>query len=115
MNGKRLYAALEGQIQIFDLEKNALSEDKVLTDFLKPHLTEYSYQDAFPFLMCQGLDADSIYMIVREGVYHHAAGGDMMEQAIEGALCTISDISRYFVGMSVVSRGQSGHILYSLL
>lgn len=112
--GNRLYAALEGQMQIFDLEKNALAEDKVLTDFLKPYLAGYSYQDSYPFLICQGPDADSIYVTVREGVYHHAVGGAVMEQVIDGALCSISDISRYYVGMSVMSEGSQDifYILY---
>lgn len=113
--GKRLYAGLEGRLMIFDLESKEPAEDSVLEEFLKPYLTGYSFQETLPFLFCQGTDGDSIYVTVRDGLYRHVTGGSVMEQVIDGDLCSIGDISKLYVGMTVAEKDGTDvfYILYS--
>lgn len=102
--GNRLYAGLERRLLAFNLESKELVEDPVLEEFLRANLTNYSFQETLPFLLCQGTDDASIYVAVRDGLYRHVIGGSVMEQVIDGNLCSIGDISKPYVGMIAVAE-----------
>lgn len=99
-NGKYLFVAAVNSLQIYNLEENILGEtDSVLSDFLQELLQQYRYTGSYDFLLAQGPEEESIYVLTEKGLYKHAMYGSTMEQLIDGGLSSIGDASLSFIGM----------------
>ena len=114
--GGILYAMTNDGIQLFDLEKKQIGDqDPVLNDLLKEEIQSMSFGGYPSFQIVQGRNENSIYVLTKAGVYHHAVYGNVMEQVIDGSLCSIGDASKSFAGMVVLpgEEQDSFLILYS--
>lgn len=99
--GKYLFAATKKGLQIFDLDKKELAEnDTVLSDFLKNE--KFTFSGNYYFLIFQGKEEDSIYVVTEKGLYKHVMYGSMMEQVIDGSLCSIGYASKSYISMQTI-------------
>ena len=111
--GGRLFAGTSEGLHIFDLEKKELADqDPVLDELLKGEHQELAGSVGYsPYLIAPGRDDDSIYVVTKKGLYHHAVYGNVMEQVIDGSLCSIGDASKSFSGMAVLGGGEQESFL----
>lgn len=96
------YMALKDEqegVVIYDLDKTEKIEDNVITDFVKKNcsvkekIAESTYS-IFP------AEEKGIYLVCNKGVYRHVIGGTVMEQVINGGLCSLSDPMKHVVKMT---------------
>lgn len=101
--GKYLYAVGDSNIWLYDLEAGEQAkEDTVLLNFLKSSINGITSGEYPSVLIGSGSGEDDIYVVTKEGLYHHVVYGTMMEQVIDGSLCSIGDSSRTFADMAVI-------------
>ncbi len=94
------YNGQNGGIMIYSIsDRKQLEEDRVLTDALRKYLEDDAGSGSFLYLIMPSRTEDGIYVLTEEGVFHHVIYGTVMEQVIEGSLCSIGDISKQFVAM----------------
>lgn len=73
----------------YDLTSGTLDEDdSVLDDFI----SKMGYDDVQQYCG-DSKDSDSIYVISRDGIYHHKMGGSVMEKLVDGMMTSLSDQS----------------------
>lgn len=73
----------------YDLTSGTLDEDdSVLDDFI----SKMGYDDVQQYCG-DSRDSDSIYVISRDGIYHHKMGGSVMEKLVDGMMTSLSDQS----------------------
>jgi len=115
--GNYLYVSTsDGKIQIFDLDKKEeAEEDTVLSEFLKDDFSNYYSGELSGFLISQAPDREGMYVLTEKGLYYHILYGNVMEQVIDGSLCSIGNITKGFVDLAVVKEGTEDVflILYS--
>lgn len=107
------YLMIQGEnLQIYDLEENKMAEqDPVLEKFLEPWLGAYGDVGHRPYLLWQSqTEEKSLYVLTRQGLYHHTLYGSTMEQLIDGSLCSMSNLDMGFVNM--VQLGEAFWVLY---
>lgn len=107
------YLMIQGEkLQIYDLEENKMAEpDPVLEEFLGPWLGAYGDVGHFPYLLWQSrTEEKSLYVLTRQGLYHHTLYGSTMEQLIDGSLCSMSNLDMGFVNM--LELGEAFWVLY---
>ena len=91
-----------GGLMIYSLSGGELlEEDSVLTDTLREYLEDNSSGDVHSWLIAPSRTEGGIYVLTREGLFYHVMYGTVMEQVIEGSLCSIGDVSKLFVAMCV--------------
>lgn len=109
--GDYILEASENQLQIYNLKKKEWAdEDKVLSDFLANELSAF-FTGGYRFLIHQGSENDSIYVLTEKGLYQHVLYGDMMEQVIDGSLCSIGDVSLAFMDLAIVKSSGTEQFL----
>lgn len=97
--GDYIFMTVRGQnFYIYSMEKGEYLEDTVLTDAVKGSLGEGS------LLITQAEAENAIYVVNNEGLYHHVINGNVMEQVIDGSVCSLGDVSRKLVDMIVVGE-----------
>ncbi len=113
--GGRLFAEAEEGIQIYDLATlEKLEEDKGLTELVKERLGVNNGNYARGYLLAPGED-DSIYVVTDKGLYRHVLYGNVSECLIEGALCSLGDISKLFTALYVAEADESGMPVFYIL
>lgn len=91
-----------GGLMIYSLSSGELlEEDSVLMDTLREYLEDNSSGDVHSWLIAPSRTEGGIYVLTREGLFYHVMYGTVMEQVIEGSLCSIGDVSKLFVAMCV--------------
>ncbi len=96
------------QLLIYDMEKKEYVEDEVLIDFLKENYSSgnlndnfYNGSGSYQMYFFTG-EEGVIYIAGKKGLHRHAIGGDVMEQIIDGSLCTFSNPSYEIVAMAML-------------
>lgn len=90
-SGKNLY--------IYSLEKGMLlEEDTVLTQAVEGSLERNA------LLIAPAETENSIYVVTNQGLYHHVMYGNVMEQVIDGSVCSLGDVSRQFTDICVMEE-----------
>lgn len=85
-------------VVLYALDTAERIEDDVITDFvnkncaLNKHVAESTYS-IFP------AEEEGVYLVCSKGVYRHVIGGTVMEQVINGGLCSLSDPMKHVVKM----------------
>lgn len=88
----------------YDLEqKTMIEQDEVLVDFLEEYGGPNDAEGSYSYLLYNASQEDSIYILTSKGLYHHVMYGSIVEQIIDGSLCSIGDLSKSFVGMIAVA------------
>lgn len=87
-----------GGVVLYALDTAERIEDDVITDFVykncavNKHVAESTYS-IFP------AEEEGVYLVCSKGVYRHVIGGTVMEQVINGGLCSLSDPMKHVVKM----------------
>lgn len=108
------YLMIQGEeLQLYDLEAGRMAQqDTVLSEFMAPWLGSYGDVGSRPYLLYQsGTDEESLYVLTDQGLYRHTLYGSVMEQIIDGSLCSMSNPSMGFVNM--LWDGEVFWVLYS--
>ncbi len=108
------YLIIQGeQLQIFDLQTGKMGEqDTVLSEFLEPWLGASGDVGSRPYLLHQSRTEErSLYILTEKGLYRHALYGSVMEQVVDGSMCSMSNPSLGYVSM--LQSGESFLVLYS--
>lgn len=106
VSGEYLFADCGGTLMIYSLSsKERLSEDSVLNETLKKYLGEYEGDFSRIYLIAPSQKEEGIYVLTHEGLFYHVMYGTVMEQMIEGSLCSIGDISKCFSALYVDETG----------
>lgn len=108
------YLIIQGEeLQLYDLEAGKMAQqDTVLSEFMAPWLGAYGDVGSRPYLLYQsGADEESLYVLTDQGLYRHTLYGSVMEQIIDGSLCSMSNPSLNFVNM--LWDGEGFWVLYS--
>jgi len=94
------------KVQIFDLDKmEEAEEDTILNDFLKDDHAVYYGGEESGYLISQAPGREGIYVLTEKGLYYHILYGSVMEQIIDGSLCSIGNITKGFVDLVAVKEG----------
>lgn len=87
---------------LYDMEKEEYIEDKVLTEFVSTNYADrnddYSRDDTYALYYFFSGD-DILYLAGEKGLYRHVIGGSVMEQIIDGNLCSLGNPSYQLQGM----------------
>lgn len=112
--GDKIFMDMYDELQIYSLETlQKLDGDAVLEDAIAEVQGGNNGHYSFSYFLYPGED-DSIYVVTKEGLYRHVLYGSVMEQLIDGSLCSLGDISKMFVDM-YVTEGESGMPVFYLL
>lgn len=108
------YLFIQGQeLQLYDLKEGKMSEpDTVLNEFMEPWLGSYGDVGSKPYLFYQSpADDGNIYVLTDKGLYRHTLYGSVMEQIIDGSLCSMSNPSLGYINM--LQTDETFMVLYS--
>lgn len=92
-------------VAIYQLDTQERIEDDVITDFVKANcvvnerVAESTYS-IFP------AEEEGLYLVCSKGVYRHTIGGVVMEQVINGGLCSLIDPMKHVAKM--IRTGEQG-------
>lgn len=114
-NGVYLFLDTRSALSIFDLEsKSFLEEDEVLNQALSQYLGASNGSKATQYLITAGDNSQSIYVVTPQGLFSHVLYGSVMEQVIDGTLCSMGDVTKYFTDMALDTAGQMAvfYLLY---
>ncbi len=112
--GDKLLLDMNDRLCIYSIESlQELEEDPVLNEALADSLGKNNGRYGCGYLLYPG-EEDSIYVVTEEGLYRHVMYGSVMEQLIDGSLCSLSDISKLFVDMYVEESGGDMPVFYLL-
>lgn len=87
---------------LYDMAKEEFIEDKVLTEFVSTNYADrndtYDADDTYRlYYFFNGEDV--LYLAGEKGLYRHVIGGSVMEQIIDGNLCSLGNPSFRLQGM----------------
>ena len=102
--GDYLFVATNDNLYIYSIQKKELlGEDKVLLETVEPYFdcNNGDWTISSGFLVEPAENEDSVYVLTRDGLYHHIMYGNVMEQMIDGSLNSISDVETLFADMYV--------------
>ena len=102
--GDYLFVATNDNLYIYSIQrKELLTEDKVLLEAVKPYFdcNNGDWSISSGFLIEPAENDENIYVLTRDGLYHHTMYGNVMEQMIDGSLNSISDVETLFTDMYV--------------
>ncbi len=103
------------ELYLYSLEsKEQLEGDAVLQEAVRGSLAKNNGDYSKGFLIAPGEDGESIYLVTDEGLYRHVLYGSVMEQVIDGSLCSLGDISKSYGDMYVEEDGTGMPIFYFL-
>lgn len=90
---------------IYDLEKKEYVEDEVLFHFIKENYPEgnsYNGDSTYQMYFFTG-EEGVLYVAGKKGLHRHVIGGSVMEQIIDGSLCTLNNPSYGIEGMVMLA------------
>lgn len=94
-------------VVIYQLDTQERIEDDVITDFVKANcvVNEQVAESTYSIFTVEG---EGIYLVCSKGVYRHAIGGTVLEQVINGGLCSLIDPMKHVVKM--IRTGEEGFL-----
>lgn len=107
------YLMIQGEeLLLYDLEAGKMAQqDTVLSESMAPWLGSRGDVGSRPYLLYQSGTEESLYVLTEQGLYRHTLYGSVMEQIIDGSLCSMSNPSMGFVNM--LWDGEVFWVLYS--
>ncbi|MDE5598612.1 MAG: extracellular solute-binding protein, partial [Lachnospiraceae bacterium] len=107
---------------LYDMEKKEYIEDEILDDFMSENYKDRQYgnMNSYDLFFFFG-EEDIIYLAGEKGLYRHVIGGSVMEQLIDGKLCSLGNPSYALQGMlalenneflALFSGGKAIHYVY---
>jgi ABC-type glycerol-3-phosphate transport system substrate-binding protein len=104
VDGKHLYAIVNQKVAVYDLANKSQEEnDILLSNALGADFEDdFSDSDSATALMMPDPRQEGIYFVNKSGLYYHVLHGSVMEQLIDGTLCSIGDAGtslKSFIGM----------------
>jgi ABC-type glycerol-3-phosphate transport system substrate-binding protein len=105
VDGKRLYAIVNQKVVVYDLETKSMEEsDPLLTNSLGADYADDDITDgSASALMMPDPKQEGIYFVNKSGLYYHVLHGSVVEQLIDGTLCSIGDTAsdlKAFIAMA---------------
>lgn len=98
----------EGPV-LYDMAKEAFIEDEVLTEFVSTNYGDrndgYDFYDTYSLYYFFGGD-DVLYLAGEKGLYRHVIGGSVMEQIIDGNICSFGNPSYRLQGMLALENNE---------
>lgn len=102
-----LFIVDEKEAYYYDLKTNKVDEkDALISDFFVK-----SARDGGSKYCVDSSDSKSIYLISRDGIFHHKVGGSVMEKLVDGLMTNLSDLSIY--PSSIYEKNGVIYIFYS--
>lgn len=94
-------------VVIYQLDTQERIEDDVITDFVKANcvVNEQVAESTYSIFPVEG---EGIYLVCSKGVYRHAIGGTVLEQVINGGLCSLIDPMKHVAKM--IRTGEEGFL-----
>lgn len=94
-------------VVVYQLDTQERIEDDVITDFVKANcvVKEKVAESTYSIFPAEG---EGIYLVCSKGVYRHAIGGTVLEQVINGGLCSLMDPMKHVVKM--IRTGEEGFL-----
>lgn len=94
---------------IYDMEQKEYIEDEVLNEFVNDNYGSRdwnggSWSDLYFF--SGDHEEDVIYLAGEKGLHRHVLGGSVMEQVIDGSLCTFNNPSYKLQGMTALEDNE---------
>lgn len=104
------YMALKNEqegVVFYRLDTEERIEDDVITDFVKANcvVKENVAESTYSIFPAEG---EGIYLVCSKGVYRHTIGGTVMEQVINGGLCSLMDPMKHVAKM--IRTGEAGFL-----
>ncbi|MCM1154847.1 MAG: ABC transporter substrate-binding protein [Roseburia sp.] len=92
---------------LYDMDKKEYIEDEVLNEFVNENYKNRgeSNLDTYDLYFFFGED-DIIYLAGEKGLYRHVIGGSVMEQVIDGKLCSLGNPSYALQGMIALDNSE---------
>jgi ABC-type glycerol-3-phosphate transport system substrate-binding protein len=92
VDGRRLFAIMNQKVAVYDLATKSLEDnDPLLTESLGVGYERSSADDSYSALMLPDPKKKGIYFVNQSGLYYHVIHGSVVEQLIDGTLCSIGD------------------------
>lgn len=104
--GGEVFFLLESEVQRFDAASGEpLPRDEALDEALYSGGAQYIQTSSagWPILFAQD-DDGRLYYCTAEGIFSHVMDGGVVEQAVDGALNSLSDPARTLVAMEIADR-----------
>lgn len=94
-------------LMLYDMEKKEYIEDEILNDFLSENYKDRqnTVMDAYDLFFFFG-EEDIIYLAGEKGLYRHVIGGSVMEQLIDGKLCSLGNPAYALQGMLALENNE---------
>lgn len=94
---------------IYDMEKKEYIEDEVLNDFVNENygnrdFNGSSWYDLYFFPGNE--EEDVLYLAGEKGLHRHVIGGSVMEQVIDGSLCTFNNPAYGLLSMTALENNE---------
>ena len=92
---------------LYDMEKKEYIEDEILDDFIAENYKDRQYgnMNSYDLFFFFG-EEDIIYLAGEKGLYRHVIGGSVMEQLIDGKLCSLGNPSYALQGMLALENNE---------
>lgn len=94
---------------IYDMEKKEYIEDEVLNDFVNENYGDRGWNGDswFDLYFFPGNnEEDVIYLAGEKGLHRHVVGGSVMEQVIDGSLCTFNNPAYGLMAMTALENNE---------
>lgn len=94
---------------IYDMEKKEYIEDEVLNDFVNENYGNRSFNGNSWFdlyFFPDNEEEDVIYLAGEKGLHRHVIGGSVMEQVIDGSLCTFNNPAYGLLSMTALENNE---------
>lgn len=109
-------------LALYDMEEKEYIEDEILDEFISENYKDRQNgnMNAYDLFFFFG-EEDIIYLAGEKGLYRHVIGGSVMEQLIDGKLCSLGNPSYALQGMlalenneflALFSGGKAIHYVY---
>ncbi|MCM1253007.1 MAG: ABC transporter substrate-binding protein [Clostridium sp.] len=94
-------------LMLYDMEKKEYIEDEILNDFISENYKDRqdSGMDTYDLFFFFG-EEDIIYLAGEKGLYRHVLGGSVMEQLIDGKLCSLGSPANALQGMLALENNE---------
>ena len=91
----------------YDLDQEEYIEDEVLDQFVDENYKDRNSggSDSYSMYFYPG-EEDVLYLAGAKGLYRHVIGGSVIEQVIDGSLCTFNNPAYSIYGMTVLDNNE---------
>jgi ABC-type glycerol-3-phosphate transport system substrate-binding protein len=107
VDGKHLFVIMDQKVVIYDLATlEEEEEDPLLSSSLGLPFDDMISETGATAVMMPDPKQEGIYFVNASGLFYHVLHGSVMEQLIDGTLCSIGDAEKNFVGLTGIWVGE---------